>query len=232
MGKKLDAAKEEVAALGWQLCSPNYTNLDTLMSFRCPEGHLIEMTLKQWRKKSVCPVCDHDSVIKVKSKGSGKRIVAIDNATHISGWSIFDNGELESYGKFTTKADETIDRIIEFCDWLVGIIEKWQPDTVLIEDIQQQSNVSIFKTLAKLQGAIEYVLKKNGLEYYIIHSQTWKGHSGVKGKSRPDQKKSAQLLVEKLFGVKATQDECDAILIGKYGVDKFIKNNRMVNFES
>ena len=31
--------------------------------------------------------------------------------------------------------------------------------------------------------------------------------------------------------VQATQDESDAILLGKYGVDK-VKNSRMVNFES
>ena len=30
MGKKLDAAQQEVAALGWTLLSNNYINLDTM----------------------------------------------------------------------------------------------------------------------------------------------------------------------------------------------------------
>lgn len=231
MGKKLDAAQQEVAALGWTLLSDTYTNLDTIMQFQCPEGHIVEFTLRQWRKNSICPVCKHDSIFKAKKKKS-KRIIALDNATHITGWAIFDNNELISYGKYIVKASNTPDRIIEVGDWLIGLLNKWEPDTIILEDIQQQSNVSTFKTLAKLQGVLEYITKKNNTEYYIISPSTWKSHAGVKGKSRVDQKKSAQLIVQDKYNIQATQDESDAILLGKYGVDKYLKNNRMVNFES
>ena len=231
MGKKLDAAQQEVAALGWTLLSDTYTNLDTIMQFQCPEGHIVEFTLRQWRKNNICPVCKHDSIFKAKKKKS-KRIIALDNATHITGWAIFDNNELISYGKYTVKASNTTDRIIEVGDWLIGLLNKWEPDTIILEDIQQQSNVSTFKTLAKLQGVLEYITKKNNTEYYIISPSTWKSHAGVKGKSRVDQKKSAQLIVQNKYNIQATQDESDAILLGKYGVDKYLKNNRMVNFES
>jgi len=231
MGKKLDAAQQEVAALGWTLLSDTYTNLDTIMRFQCPEGHIIELTLRQWRKNSQCPVCEHDSIFKVKKKES-KRIIALDNATHITGWAIFDNDELVSYGKYTVKASNTSDRIIEMGDWLIGLLNKWEPNTIILEDIQQQSNVSTFKTLAKLQGVLEYITKKSDIEYYIISPSTWKSHAGVKGKTRIDQKKSAQLIVQTKYNIQATQDESDAILLGKYGVDKYLKNNRMVNFES
>ena len=91
--------------------------------------------------------------------------------------------------------------------------------------------VSTFKVLAKLQGVLEYVAKKSEVNYYIIPPATWKHNTGVTGRSRPDQKKSAQLIVQRLYNVQATQDESDAILLGKYGVDK-VKNNRMVNFEN
>ena len=231
MGKKLDAAQQEVAALGWTLLSDTYTNLDTIMQFQCPEGHIIELTLKQWRKNNTCPVCEHDSIFKAKKKKT-KRIIALDNATHITGWAIFDDDELISYGKYTVKASDTSDRIIEMGDWLIGLLSKWEPNTIILEDIQQQSNVSTFKTLAKLQGVLEYITKKSNVEYYIISPATWKSHTGVKGKTRVDQKKSAQLIVQTKYNIQATQDESDAILLGKYGVDKFLKNNRMVNFES
>lgn len=231
MGKKLDATKEEVAALGWTLLDDNYKNLDTIMSFQCPEGHTTLLTLKQWRKNPNCSICNHDSIIKEKKKNA-QRIIALDNATHITGWAIFDNKELVSYGKYTTKNSDTSDRILEMGDWLTNLLEKWEPNTIILEDIQQQSNVSTFKVLAKLQGVLEYIAKKNDVEYYIISPSTWKSHAGVQGKSRADQKRSAQLIVTRLYNLQATQDESDAILLGKYGVDKFLKNNRMVNFES
>lgn len=231
MGKKLDAAKDEVAALGWTLLATEYKNLDTIMDFQCPEGHNLQLTLKQWRKKPQCGICEHSSIIKEKKK-KNKRTIALDNATHITGWAVFDDKKLVSYGKYTTKSSETSDRILEMGDWLTNLLEKWEPNTIILEDIQQQSNVSTFKVLAKLQGVLEYVAKKNEVEYYIISPATWKSHAGVTGKSRADQKKSAQLIVTRLYSIQTTQDESDAILLGKYGVDKFLKNNRMVNFES
>ena len=231
MGKKLDAAQNEVAALGWQLLSREYKNLDTIMLFQCPEGHKLELTLKQWRKSPICNICEHNTIIKEKKKNT-QRIIALDNATHVTGWAVFDNTNLVSYGKYTTKSSDTSDRILEMGDWLTNLLNKWEPNTIILEDIQQQNNVSTFKVLAKLQGVLEYISKKNEVEYYIISPATWKSNAGVKGKSRIDQKKSAQLIVNNLYGIQATQDESDAILLGKYGVDKFLKNNRMVNFES
>ena len=231
MGKKLDAAKEEVAALSWTLLATEYKNLDTIMDFQCPEGHNLQLTLKQWRKSPRCSVCEHSSVVKTKNKNA-QRIIALDNATHITGWAVFDNQDLVSYGKYITKSSDTSDRILEVGDWLTNLLNKWEPNTIILEDIQQQNNVSTFKVLAKLQGVLEYISKKNEVEYYIISPATWKSNAHVQGRSRVDQKKSAQLIVQRLYNIQATQDESDAILLGKYGVDKFLKNNRMVNFES
>lgn len=231
MGKKLDEAKKEVTNLKWQLLSDNYKNLDTIMNFQCPEGHILQLTMRQWRKNPICNICEHSSVIKEKKKNT-QRIIALDNATHITGWAVFDNNQLVSYGKYTTRDQDTSERIVEMGDWLSNLLVKWEPNTIILEDIQQQNNVSTFKVLAKLQGVLEYISKKNGVEYYIISPATWKHNAQVQGRTRVDQKRSAQLIVNKLYGVQATQDECDAILLGKYGVDKFLKNVRMVNFES
>lgn len=230
MGKKLDAAKQEVAALGWTLLDNTYTNLDTILNLQCPEGHNLQLTLKQWRKNPVCSICEHSSKIPEKKKNLN-RIIALDNATHITGWAIFDGKELVSYGKYTVKSEETSDRILEMGDWLTNLLQQWEPNTIILEDIQQQNNVNTFKVLAKLQGVLEYISKKNNADYYIIAPATWKSNAKVTGKSRADQKKSAQLIVQRLYNIQATQDECDAILLGKYGIDK-IKNSRMVNFEN
>ena len=228
--KRLEEVKQEVSTYGWILLDNEYKNLDTILNLQCPEGHNIQLTLKQWRKNPKCSICEHSSKVPVKKKVLN-RIIALDNATHITGWAIFDDKKLVSYGKYTTKSEETSDRILEVGDWLVNLLSQWEPDTIILEDIQQQTNVNTFKVLAKLQGVLEYVSKKNNANYYIVPPATWKSNAGVKGKSRADQKKSAQLIVQRIYNVQATQDECDAILLGKYGIDK-VKNSRMVNFES
>ena len=229
--KRLDEVKQEVSTLGWVLLDNEYKNLDTILNLQCPEGHNLQLTLKQWRKNPKCSICEHSSQVPQKKK-TLNRTIALDNATHITGWAIFDDKQLVSYGKYTTKSAETSDRILEMGDWLSNLLQQWEPNTIILEDIQQQANVSTFKVLAKLQGVLEYVSKKHNAEYYIVSPATWKSHAGVKGKSRIDQKKSAQLVVQRLYNVQATQDECDAILLGKYGVDIYLKNVRMVNFEN
>jgi hypothetical protein len=53
--------------------------------------------------------------------------------------------------------------------------------------------------------------------YSIVPSATWRAHVEIKGKTRQDKKKSAQLKVKRFYDISVTQDEADAILLGRYG---------------
>jgi len=65
-----------------------------------------------------------------------QRILALDAATNITGYAIYDNKVLVSYGTFKTEADDnTTNRINEVKHWLLAAIEKWEPDFVGIEHI-------------------------------------------------------------------------------------------------
>lgn len=55
--------------------------------------------------------------------------------------------------------------------------------------------------------------------YKVVNTNTWRLHCGVRGKSRVDKKRSMQLLVKQWYGIMPTEDECDAIGIGKYFSD-------------
>lgn len=102
------------------------------------------------------------------------------------------------------------------------MIENWKPNLVALEDIQLQkgeygeNNVVTFKKLAHLQGVLKNYLYENGIPYIVVPPATWRNHSNVLGKTRTDRKRSAQLKVESLFDIKATQDEADAILLTRY----------------
>jgi hypothetical protein len=61
------------------------------------------------------------------------------------------------------------------------------------------------------------------MEYKLAHTGTWRKYCGIKGKSRAEKKKSAQLLVQDFYSKRVTQDEADAICIGRYGISLFKK---------
>jgi len=65
-----------------------------------------------------------------------QRILALDAATNITGYAIYDNKVLVSYGTFKTKAeDNATSRINEVKHWLLAAIDEWEPDFVGIEHI-------------------------------------------------------------------------------------------------
>ena len=131
---------------GWTLISTAYKNLDTELEMKCPEGHLQIQTYRQWRKRPQCEICLAGDPYKVKKnkvpikKIDTTRILALDAATVITGYSIYDDGVLVSYG--IHKVDKelpTEERINEMKKWLNAAIKEWEPDFIGLEHIQLQT---------------------------------------------------------------------------------------------
>jgi len=80
-------------------------------------------------KKNKVPIKKIDTV----------RILALDAATGTTGYSIYDNRELVSFGTYTADASlATEERINNVKLWLKAALEEWEPDFVGIENIQLQ----------------------------------------------------------------------------------------------
>lgn len=73
---------------------------------------------------------------------------------------------------------------------------------------------------------------EENIPYKAAHVSTWRAHCGVKGKTRVDVKRSMQLIVKKWFGIMPTDDEADAIGIGKYFSDTMMPKVEIVDWES
>jgi len=146
------------------------------------------------------------------------RILALDQSSRCSGWSIFIDGELKDWGHLTTEQDDIGDRLVAIRAFMIQKITEWNIDTVAFEDIQMQStvgnNVHTFKTLANVYGVVYETAVELNKKVIIIPSVTWKSKLQIKGKRRPEQKKNAQLWVQKTYNIKPTQDEADSICIG------------------
>lgn len=233
----LDIIKEELEKYGWTCTSQTYTNLNTLMEFKCNEGHLVQTTWGKLRNKVVCPVCKNNLKKKIvnieaKPKLNDYRILALDQSSHKTGYSIYDGTTLVSYGVYETQKSTPLERICDVCDWLDSMIVQWKPDEVGLEETQYNAmsgmGHDVFKLLTQVMGAIMIITARAKCKVNTVLIATWRHHCGVKGNKRADQKRSAQELVKKWHDISVTDDESDAICIGKYFADKHKENENVI----
>ena len=152
------------------------------------------------------------------------RLLALDQASKITGWAVFEDGELKSYGKISLD-DPNIDyRLVQLRANIWDLIKDYDIDEVIFEDIQQQNNVAnnvqTFKVLAEVYGVISELLQEIQIPHSTVLATSWKSTLGIKGKARAEQKKNAQLYVEQNYGVHVIQDIADAICIGTHHLKK------------
>lgn len=242
----LDKIAEALAPESWKVISNEYKNLSTEMTFECPRGHQVYSSWQKIRSRRDCPVCKQSALsaneerLLTKPKGV-TRILALDQATKVTGYSIFDNGTLVKVGTFVTKDEDEIARCVAVKNWLLSMIQNLKPDHIGIEGIQYQAKVSdgssvgsvtVFQTLAHLQGILLATCYENGVPYTVCPTNTWRCACGVKGRTRTDKKKSMQLLARQWYNIKATDDEADAIGIGYYLSTTITKKMEISNWET
>lgn len=214
---------------GWTLLSTEYKNLQTPLLMRCPEGHEVNETYANWRKHKRCEKCLAADPFKTKNKIPIKtiekyRILALDAATNLSGYAVYDDKELVGYGTYCAKGEDTTERINDAKHWVEAAIKEWKPDFIEIENCQlqtyngNQAQVKTFQTLANLQGVLIDTFYELNVPTSLVYSSEWRKVCGVGGDKRENKKKAAQDKVYQWYGLKCTQDEADAICIGKYAV--------------
>jgi len=155
------------------------------------------------------------------------RLLALDQSSKLTGYAIFQNGELDKYDYFGFDGTDVPSRLIKIRDKINQIIEEENITRVAIEEIQLQynnsNNVVTYKTLAFVMAVILVLCKERKIPCEIIPSVTWKSACGIKGRARAEQKKNAKAFVLEKFGLDLPQDTVDAICLG-YSVSKKDKN--------
>lgn len=231
------SVQNALEAEGWKLISDAYKNLKTELEMECPKGHRQFQTFEKWRKHPMCDTCIAGDPFKVKKnkvpiKGiDTTRILALDAATGITGYAIYDDRTLVSYGSY--KIDTTLpaeERINKFKYWLKAALEEWQPDFVGIENIYLQNygsgyaqyQVETYRVLANLQGVLLDTLFEACIDHDLVYPSEWRSYCGINegGRGRDTKKKQAQEKVYTWYNLDCTQDEADAICIGKYFCNK------------
>lgn len=145
------------------------------------------------------------------------RLLALDQASRTTGYAVFEDDKLVKSGTFTLRSDDVGERLVDYRKHIEKLIIDNDIEEVAFEDIQMQgqvNNVQTFKVLAEIFGVTQEFLVENGHSYHIVSSNTWKSKLQIKGRTRVEQKRNAQIYVLENFDKKVSQDESDAICIG------------------
>lgn len=220
----MSAVKQELEDAGFEYTSGKYINLQSILTLKCSEGHEFLASLKQVRRGAPCPTCFQYENMEMMEEQmvtppvkKGKRVLAIDNATHKTGFAIFEDGKYLHGGVKTAIKGDTAVRIAEMKQWFISMVLLWDVDVIGLENVQYQGNAQTLITLSKLLGVLENAAYElTNKVPYVVPAVTWKSFSGVKGKNRDKQKENAQKIVKARFSLSVSSDLADAILLGRY----------------
>lgn len=148
------------------------------------------------------------------------RLLALDQSSRITGWAVFEGNALVAHGKFNLEQYEQKERLVQFRKQIIDLVTEYNITEAAIENIQEQNNIVTFKVLAEILGVLEETLTELKIPFETIFASSWKSTLNIKGRDRATQKRNAQAYVNATYGIKATQDECDAISIGSHVLKK------------
>ena len=122
--------------------------------------------------------------------------------------------EIIKYGVIQPKG-ETNDRIRITIKKCMMLCAEHEPTFVFIEGIQIQRNPRVYEILAKLQGTLEICLEEKGYFVNVVKAAEWRKRVGIKNKKRMEVKQEAIEMVEEIYNITPSEDECEAILFAR-----------------
>lgn len=148
-------------------------------------------------------------------------LLALDQASRVTGWALFEGDKLKAEGKFSLSPSLAIgDRLAEFYNNLSKLFGNHIFDELAFEDIQLQAgNVKTYKMLAMIQAMAILWCTMHGIKYYILSPSHWrktlKEQYDIEwGRKRDEQKQSAIDFIRKKYNLDVSSDEADAICLG------------------
>jgi Holliday junction resolvasome RuvABC endonuclease subunit len=159
----------------------------------------------------------------MKMEVSNIKILAIDQASTVSGYSIWKDKLLASYGKIQSKDKDIIERMYEMYNQIKALIKNQKPDFVVLEGVQYQSNQKTYNQLSQLQGVLFSICLEKNIGFCIVEPSVWRQFSGVKGRVRAEQKLSAIEKIKELYGFDTEEDVAESILIGVWAINNVKK---------
>lgn len=158
------------------------------------------------------------------------KIIALDQATKITGYSVWVNGKLKRHGILKSDVDENnpILRMELMYKRVRELIKREKPDFVALEGVFYSGRISTYNQLANMQGVIFGILFEFDIGFVVIEPTAWKAYCGIEGRAREAQKRSAIQRVHDIYKVDAEEDACEAICIGEWAVNNCVKKGESI----
>lgn len=149
------------------------------------------------------------------------RLLALDQASRVTGVAIFDDDKLVKYGIFEIKSNQELGkRLTQFLENLDKLYTAYYFDAIAYEDIQlQMGNVETYRKLAYIQAMIIFWCEKHEKNLYCLSPSHWrkvlKDKYGMSwGRKRVEQKQTAIDFIQEHYKKEVDSDTADAICIG------------------
>lgn len=149
------------------------------------------------------------------------RLLALDQASRVTGVAIFDDDKLVKYGTFEIKSNQELGkRLTQFLENLDKLYAAYHFDAIAYEDIQlQMGNVETYRKLAYIQAMILFWCEKHEKNLYCLSPSHWrkilKDKYGMSwGRKRAEQKQTAIDFIQEHYKKEVDSDTADAICIG------------------
>ena len=136
-------------------------------------------------------------------------LLALDQATHTTGYTILKNGNIHVVSHFDCIGNDLGDRLEQLRTKVHDLIIEYNIDEVVFEDIQLQdvngsreTGIKTFKMLAEAFGVIHELLTEMNIKYSVAQPIKWKAHFKIAGKGRSQEKKMAQAYALNNYNIK------------------------------
>ena len=146
-------------------------------------------------------------------------VVSMDQSTRCSGYAVFENGQYVESGVIDMNKSklETDARSFEMAKALWKVIKKYQPEHLVLEDVQNQANTKTMIVLARLAGMIIGYAEAHHVKVHILQPSKWRAAlkyaQGSKVK-RGELKKQSLEYVKENLGLSLPEDQAEAICQG------------------
>lgn len=144
-------------------------------------------------------------------------LISLDTSTRNTGYSVYRNGSISSYGSISVKGNEPLD---EMLGKLSELLNKHHPDIVVIENTVVVRNARVQRDLTQILGAVRFWCIQNGACFYPLNPTEWrrlvKGADETLPRTRQELKRwSVMKASEYSHSELKSNDISDAILIGQ-----------------
>ncbi len=156
------------------------------------------------------------------------KILSLDASTKSTGFAVFNETKLETYGCLTASSTDLVKRISKIITELEQVLSQNTIDKIILEEVRPEQglqNLKTHKALMYLQAAIVFLVHErfNTIEIEYVYPNEWRKACGIKtgsGVRRETLKPKDIQFVKDNYNITVNDDIADAIGIGHAYVNK------------